>query len=206
MCPAARPCLDVCSKSNPRLLKRVYAIVDEQSNSSLVTSELADHLEASGPPKKYFLSTSSEEKEEKHSRRVPGITVRSLSGPEFPLPTLTECDTIPQDKSEIPTPDMVRSFSHLIDIAAEIPSLDESAKVQLLIGRDAPELWKVREFMNGPRGVPWALRLALEWTISRQMCLDFPNQPAYVLSLLTSLSTAAERNRDTRDRSFKLVP
>ena len=127
--------MDVCSKSNPHLSKRIYAIIDEQSNSSLVTSELADHLGARGHPEKYFLSTCSGEKEEKHGRRVPGITVRSLSGPEFSLPTLTECDTIPQDKSEIPTPDMAKSFPHLIEIAHEIPPVDESAKVQLLIGK-----------------------------------------------------------------------
>ena len=127
--------MDVCTKSNPHLSKCIYAIIDEQSNSSLVTSELADHLGARGPLEKYFLSTCSGEKEEKHGRRVPGITVRSLSGPEFSLPTLTECDTIPQDKSEIPTPDMAKSFPHLIEIAHEIPPVDESAKVQLLIGK-----------------------------------------------------------------------
>ena len=82
--------------------------------------------------------------------------MRSLSGPEFLLPTLTECDTIPQDKSEIPTPDMAKRFPHLIDIAQEIPYPDESAKIQLLIGQDALELLKVREFKNGPRGAPWA--------------------------------------------------
>jgi len=181
--------------------------VDRREVSSpLVTGELADYLGASGPPEKYFLSTCSGEKEEKHGRRVPGITVRSLSGPEFPLPTLTECDTIPQDKSEIPTPDMAKSFPHLIDIAHEIPSLDESAKVQLLIGRDAPELLKVREFRNGPRGAPWAQRLALGWTISGQMCLDFPSGPAHVLTRLTSLSAAAERIRETGDKNYELVP
>ena len=198
--------VDVYSKSNPHLSKRIYAIIDEQSNSSLVTSELADHLGARGLPEKYFLSTCSGEKEEKHGRRVPGITVRPLGGPDFSLPTLTECDTIPQDKSEIPTPDMAKSFPHLMDIVHEIPPLDEFAKVQLLIGRDAPELLKVREFRNGPRGAPWAQRLALGWTISGQMCLDFPSRPAHVLTRLTSLSTATERNQETGDENYELVP
>lgn len=132
--------------------------------------------------------------------------MRSLSGPEFLLPTLTECDTNPQDKSELPTLDMAKSFPHLIDIAQEIPSPDESAKIQLLIGQDAPELLKVREFRNGPRGAPWAQRLALGWTISSQMCLDFPSGPAHVLTRLTSLSTATEKNRETGDESYELVP
>ena len=92
--------VDVYSRRNPHLAKRVYAIVDEQSNSSLVTSELADDLGADGPVEKYFLSTCGGEKEEKYGRRVAGVTVRSLSGVKFAVPTLTECDTIPQDSTK----------------------------------------------------------------------------------------------------------
>ena len=72
--------VDAYSKRNPHLSKRIYAIIDEQSNSSLVISELADHLEARGPSEKYFLSTCSREKEENNGWRVPEIMVRSLSG------------------------------------------------------------------------------------------------------------------------------
>ena len=198
--------VDVYSRRNPHLTKRVYAIVDEQSNSSLVTSELADDLGADGPVEKYFLSTCSGEKEEKYGRRVAGITVRSLSGAEFAVPTLTECDTIPQDKREIPTPDMARSFPHLKAIAHEIPPINETAKIHLLLGRDAPELLKVREFRNGPKGAPWAQRLALGWTISGQMCLDFASGPAHVLTRLTSLSTVTEKEPETGSRIYELVP
>ena len=198
--------VDVYSRRNPHLTKRVYAIVDEQSNSSLVTSELADDLGADGPLEKYFLSTCSGEKEEKYGRRVAGITVRSLSGAEFAVPTLTECDTIPQDKREIPTPDMARSFPHLKAIAHEIPPINETAKIHLLLGRDAPELLKVREFRNGPKGAPWAQRLALGWTISGQMCLDFASGPAHVLTRLTSLSTVTEKEPETGSRIYELVP
>ena len=97
--------VDVYSRCNPHLTKYVY-VIDEQSNSPLVTSELADDLGADGPLEKYFLSTCSGEKEEKYCRRAAGIAVRSLSGAKFTVPTLTECDTIPQDKRKIPTPDM----------------------------------------------------------------------------------------------------
>ena len=198
--------VDVYSQRSPHLTKRVYAIIDEQSNSSLVTSELADDLGAGGPLEKYFLSTCSGEREEKYGRRVAGITVRSISGAEFVLPTLTECDTIPQDKREIPTPSMARRFPHLTAIASEIPPLDETAKVHLLIGRDAPELLKVRESRNGPRGAPWGQRLALGWTISGQMCLDFPSGPAHILARLTNLSTNTWREKEPGDGSYELVP
>ena len=131
--------------------------------------------------------------------------VRLLSEPELLLPTLTECDTFPQDKSEIPTPDMAK-IPHIINIAYEIPSPDESAKIQLLISQDMPGLLKVRGFRNGSRGAPWAQQLALSWTIGGQMCLNFRSGPAHVLTHLTSLSTATEKNLETGDKGYKLVP
>ena len=94
--------VDVYSRRNPHLTKRVYAIVDQQSNSSLVTGELADDLGVDGPLEKYFLSKCSGENK-KYRRRVADIAVHSLSGAEFAIPTLTECDMIPRDKRKIPT-------------------------------------------------------------------------------------------------------
>jgi len=42
----------------------------------------------------------------------------------------------------------------LQEIANEIPPLNETANIHLLIGRDASELLKVQEFRNGPKGTP----------------------------------------------------
>lgn len=44
---------------------------------------------------------------------------------------------------------MARKFANLGDIADEIPSLDRSHEIHLLIGRDTTELLKIREFRNG---------------------------------------------------------
>lgn len=75
---------------------------------------------------------------------------------------------------------MARRFPHLREIANEILLFDSSANNNLLIGRDAPELLKVREFRNGPKGAPWAQRLTLGWTITGQMCLDLAGGPVHV--------------------------
>jgi len=45
---------------------------------------------------------------------------------------------------------MTRTFANLRDIADEIPLLDRGPEIHLLIGRDATELLKIREFRNGP--------------------------------------------------------
>ena len=131
------------------------------------------------------------------------LGLQGVEGFPYQLSPLRTKKALPIPAVDFPTPDMAKSFPHLMDIAHEIPPLDKSAKVQLLIGRDAPELLKVREFRNGPRGAPWAQRVALGWTISSQMCLDFPSGPAHVL---TRLSTDTERNQETGDKSYELVP
>ena len=104
------------------------------------------------------------------------------------MPTLIECDHIPQNKKEIPTPTIVRRFPHLQDIADHIPPFDPNAKIQILIGRDAPELLKVRASKNGPKGAPWAQRLLLGWTVSGQACLDRMGGPVH-------LSVTCDRGR-----------
>ena len=79
--------------------------------------------------------------------------VRSPNGAKSELPTLVECDNIPQDKREISTPEMARRFPHLQEIANEIPSFDSTADIHLLIGRDAPELRSLGMVLKEPLGL-----------------------------------------------------
>ena len=80
--------------------------------------------------------------------------LRSMAGRMITLPQLVECSNIPQDKRKIVTPEMARQFSHLKEVAKVILPYDPQAKVKILIGRDAPELLKVRESKNGQREAP----------------------------------------------------
>lgn len=131
-----------------------------------------------------------------------GLIISSIHGRTSRLPTLIECDGIPQDKKEIPTPEIAREHPHLRSIAVEIPPLDKEPKIQLLIGRDAPELLnvrahapellKVRAFKNGPKRAPRAKQLALGWTISGQTCLDLKDGPIHVQTKRTSVVTDSE--------------
>lgn len=103
----------------------------------MISLNLADKLGATGPKLKYLLSTCSGTTEDK-SGRVCGVVLRSMAGRTIRLPQLVECSNIPQDKREIVTPEMTMQFSHLKEVAKEIPPYDPLAKVEILIGRDAP--------------------------------------------------------------------
>lgn len=174
--------LDIFHPSRPDNKVRVYALIDEQSNASMISPELIDKLGVVGSKEKYLLSTCSGSKEIRFGRRVPGLKITSMKGVSLNLPTMVECDNIPKDKREIPSPELAKRFDHLRDIAGEIPSLDAEAEVQLLIGRNAPELLKVRAFRNGPKGEPWAHKLSIGWTICGQVCLDRHGGPVHILT------------------------
>ena len=76
-----------------------------------------------------------------------------MAGRTVRLPQLVECSNIPQDQCKIVTLEMAMQFSHLKEVAKEIPPYHPKAKVKILIGRDASELFKVRENKNGQKGV-----------------------------------------------------
>ena len=52
---------------------------------------------------------------------------------KYHLATLTECDEIPKNGEEIPTPQVAQAHPHLQQIADKIPELDEQAEILLLI-------------------------------------------------------------------------
>ena len=162
----------------------------------MVSPILLEKLGISGEKEKYYLSTCSGSRETKFGCRVAGLSVKTWNGSKFQLPTLVECDHIPSDKREIPTPDRVKQFPHLRDIAEKIPPLDECAKIHLLIGRNAPELRKVKAFRNGPRGTPWAHKLPLGWTIIGQVCLDRQGGPVHITTQRTVIEDPS-RQKDT---------
>ncbi|EDO40110.1 predicted protein [Nematostella vectensis] len=122
--------VDVFDGKNPEKLFRVYAIVDDKSNSFMISSELADEIGADGPPEKYLLSTCTSSKEVSYGRRVDNLQVRSMNDTVMRLPTL-KCGQLPSDKKEIPTPDLAKNYAHLRDIANEIPPIDPEAEVHV---------------------------------------------------------------------------
>ena len=93
---------------------------------------------------------------------------------------LTECDEIPNNREETPTPQVVPAHPHLHQIADEIPELDTQAEIQLLIGRDVHSLHKAHESRNGSRNTPWGQQLDLGGVVHRNTCLmELTNQSRF---------------------------
>ena len=130
----------------------MYAIIDDQSNASLAKSEFFDILAVDGQEIPYTL-LSCAGSTQTQGRVAKGYIVESLDGHTMlKLPTLLECDQIPNDRNEIPTPDVAQHHTHLKDIAKHIPPLDNDANILLLLCRDLPEAHHVLDQRIGMLG------------------------------------------------------
>ncbi|XP_061432402.1 uncharacterized protein LOC133358195 isoform X1 [Lethenteron reissneri] len=189
-----RSCSKIClvriyPKGHPVRAVRMYAIMDDQSNRSLARSEFFDQLSVGGNSFPYTLRTCSGLMETA-GRRASGLMVEAIdSTMKLALPTVTECNEIPDDRSEIPTPEVARHHPHLEPIAKFIPPLDHAAQILLLLGRDMLRVHKVRDQRNGPHDAPYAQRLDLGWVIVGDVCLDGTHKSDRISTFRTSVLT-----------------
>ncbi|XP_030582792.1 uncharacterized protein LOC115778696 [Archocentrus centrarchus] len=184
----AKVCLvNVYPKDCPEQKKKMYVILDDQSNVSLARSAFFDVFNIQGPVSPYTLKTCSGITNTS-GRRAMGFIIEALhGGVPLALPTLVECNLIPNNREEIPTPEAATHYPHLRPIAGKIPPLDPVAEILLLLGRDIIRVHKVRSHCNGPHNAPYAQRLDLGWVIIGDVCLKGahkPNVNAFKTSIL----------------------
>ena len=139
--------------------------------------QLFDLLNIDGEKFPYSLRTCAGTMQTE-GRHATGLVIETLDGhKQYLLPTVTEYDAIPDNKDEIPSPDIAKAHPHLRPIANQIHEPQRDVDILLLIGRDAPPLHKVRESRNGKGNSPWAQRLDLGWVILGNACLEGVHKP-----------------------------
>eukprot|EP00794_Sanderia_malayensis_P002286 gene2286-2630_t len=150
----------------------VYAVIDDQSNSTIAKPELLDKLNITSNPVTYKMKTCG------GVSSITGRSTESLSvstcdgGLSIKLPYVRECSNIPDNYSEIPIPEIAKAYSHLSDVVDKVKPIKPGVPIALLIGRDVPQAHKVREQVEGPDSAPFAQRLDLGWVIIGESCLD----------------------------------
>lgn len=124
---------------------KLYAILDEQSNRSLVRSQFFEVFCDQSPSAPYTLRTCAGVRESA-GRRASGYEVESVDGTvRIPLPSLIECNDIPNNRDEIPTPDVALHHAHLKSVAHLIPDIFSQAPIMLLLGRDIIRVHKAHK-------------------------------------------------------------
>ncbi|XP_038063243.1 uncharacterized protein LOC119733951 [Patiria miniata] len=172
-----RSCAKICLakaylEEKPDHVITTYVIIDDQSDGSLINENLLERLGVKQNKSTYAVKTVNG-LQEVHGRKLSGLVIESMDGTvSAPTPTLFECNNIPGDVAEIPTPEVAAAFDHLKPIAPMIPPLNKDAEIAVLLGRDAPQFHKVREVINGKDDQPWAHRLDLGWVVVGEVCLN----------------------------------
>ena len=155
----------------------MYAMIDDQSNRSLARSDFFTFFNVPDDQTEYTISSCTGNLTVS-GRHASGFTIESLDGcTQLQLPTLIECDYMPNAREEIPTPEVARNYAHFHDIVQYIPSIDPAADILLLIGRDLIEAHHVLDQKIGPRNSPYAQKLSLGWVIIGETCLGKMHRP-----------------------------
>lgn len=150
--------VNVYPEGRPEESKRMYVILDDQSNVSLAKTEFFDAFQT-------FLTTCVGVVNVT-GRRAHGYMVEQLTGElSIALPTLIECNNVPNSRAEIPTPEAAYHHSYMRAMADQIPALDDAADILLMLGRDILQVHKVRLQYNGPDNAPFAQKHDLGWVI-----------------------------------------
>ncbi|XP_069103769.1 uncharacterized protein [Argopecten irradians] len=166
----------------------MYAIIDDQSNRILCKPGFFNIMDVSGETVEQYTLVSCAGDLPTQGRRAHGFSVSSLNGQfTLPLPDILECDQIPNNRTEIPTPEITNYHSHLKDV--KLTPLRSNSEILLLIGRDVPEAHHNCEQIIGPPNSPFAQRLNLGWVVVGNVCLGttHPPNPSEVSVLKTRI-------------------
>ena len=133
-----------------------YAIIDHQRDLSIAKSRLFDLLDIHGKRMQYTL-TSCNGHTKTSGRSTIGLVVESVDGnTRHRLPTLIECDEIPDERGEMPVLEVAHHYLHLYDTEAAIPPMNNEAEILLLIGRHLIKSHHVLDQCVGPSHTPYA--------------------------------------------------
>ncbi|KAI3352912.1 hypothetical protein L3Q82_019485 [Scortum barcoo] len=153
----------------------VYALLDSQSDTTFVLSEIAESLEVSKEPIKLKLSTMTSRTTLVSSQRIDNLQVRGFyTDKKISLPPVYTRDFIPTNRSHIPTNETAKAWSHLEHLQGEMAPLQD-CEVGLLIGYNCSQALLPREVVSGKENEPYAQRKDLGWSVvgHGNPCLDY---------------------------------
>ena len=144
------------------LLVKTYAFLDNGSNASFCSEELATELGLSGRPMSLTLTTMERE-ESRSTSRVVSLQVMDLEEENaVDLPCVFTRPKLPVAVENGAQQEDVDRWPHLAGI--RITKID--ANVGLLIGSDAPEVLQPKEVRESCHNGPYATRTIFGWVVN----------------------------------------
>ena len=130
-----------------------YALLDTQSNTNFISTQVADTLGLVGKDTLLELKTMSGNNKIP-TKSLTGLTVESLDGNfKSQIPKCYTRESIPSNKDCIPTQDMIMKWPHLSSIV--LPPYLENVSVGLLLGYHTHEVFRPLEVLTGDGDSPF---------------------------------------------------
>lgn len=149
-------------KDRPNVEVRVYALLDDGSDSTFVVDSVVKDLGVGGTEMTLKLNTMHGQTSVT-VHRIDGLVVQKLDRSELPipLPKTYSRESIPSKREQIPTPEIASKWVHLEGIKDQIPSLQRDMEIGLLIGCNCPKALKPQEVIPGSEDDPYAIKTRL---------------------------------------------
>ena len=139
-----------------------YAFLDDGSDDSFISLELAQQLGTSYDNVLLKLTSATEKDKLVHSQKHYGLQIRPLYDNAFiSIPSLLTREDLGISRDNIPTADTVTQFDHLCCLSGAIPPLLD-VPIGLLFGRDMPEILEPIEKIEG---IPFAVKTRIGWGV-----------------------------------------
>ena len=151
--------------TNPEVEILVYALLDTQSDSTFMEEAICEKLSTQSDPVNLKLSTLLGKDVTVACKRVRGLRVRGYTSTKYiELPLTYTQELIPLNREHIPTCETAKRWSHLSNIASEMPPL-LNCSVGLLIGYNCSAALAPRLTIIGDEDQPYAVKTDLGWSI-----------------------------------------
>ena len=161
---------EVSHRGNPRVTKRIYAVLDDMSDSSYIAEKLIEELQLTGREESYLLNTLGSCRSEQKGLVVQGLWIRGISKDKYyELPELFSSPFIPGSEYEVATPRIVKNLPHISGWADGFSEIDRGAEPLVLIGRDAGDLMWSRCYGEH---APFVCETRLGFALIGSPCID----------------------------------
>lgn len=128
--------VNVYPEGRKDLSRLIYTVIDDQSDHSLATPAFLDSFHDNSPVYEYCIVSCAGRKLSSGRRGI-GYVIESLDeSTVLKLPTLVICSDIPNNRDEIPSPEVALQYPYLHDIAPFLMPVNDKIGIELLIGRD----------------------------------------------------------------------
>ena len=155
----------VSTASNPQVEILTYALLDTQSDTTFIEEAVSGKLSAQSDPVNLKLSTLLGRDVTVACKKLRNLRVRGYTSAKYiDLPPTYTQECIPLDRAHIPTCETAKRWSHLSNIALEMPPL-LSCDVGLLIGYNCSAALAPRQTVIGNENQPYAVKTDLGWSI-----------------------------------------